>query len=151
MKIYHLTICNPKTTANKHKIRLREIYNIAVQVLLPLNKLMFSKAKLEKVVNPPQNPIAIRYFSELSVFPVFCRYPNANPIIKLPKTFTVIVCIGNLKSKYLFVETDIKYLKMLPAPPPNPTNNICLNMLNNFILQNNQKIMRKRIYSLFQP
>lgn len=47
------------------------MYKIAVIVLFPLNKLMFSNAKLEKVVKPPQNPIAIRYLNELAESPDF--------------------------------------------------------------------------------
>ena len=129
-----------------HAIKLNPIYNIAVQVLLPLNRLIFSYAKLENVVNPPQNPIAIKCLSELSGFPVLCRYPKISPIIKLPIMFTDRVWMGNLKWKYLFEIREIVYLKILPTPPPIPTNIICLNMILNLNMQNNQKYTIQRIY-----
>lgn len=87
---------------------------------------MFSQANVEKVVNPPQNPIAKRNFkSEDTAFDL-CRYAKIIPIKRLPITLTDSVAIGNLKSKYLVEKSDTINRNMLPIPPPRPTSKICL-------------------------
>ena len=58
---------------------------------------IFSKAKVENVVNPPQNPVAkSRVCGELSCS-FFIAYPKIKPKIKHPIIFDNRVEIGNLE------------------------------------------------------
>lgn len=88
----------------------------------------FSHAKAEKVVNPPQKPIASTYFQSASPILFFCRKPRTIPISRLPEIFTIKVAKGNFESKFLFITTEEMYRSTLPKPPPRPTNNTFLNI-----------------------
>src|SRR5690606_4064178 len=82
---------------------------------------IFSRAKAEKVVNPPQNPVTKSSFK--SEFSICClaKNPTKIPIIKQPKTFTIKVAHGKALCTSFCVQTDVRYRKQLPIPPPRPT------------------------------
>jgi len=114
----------PAKTAKKATIKLAKVYR-AKDVKSPLLKrTWFSYANVEKVVNPPQKPVA----NNRVWFCVNVLFLAANPIMipinRLPKIFAVNVPIGILWS-WLFKYLAIIYLKTLPKPPPIKTNNNC--------------------------
>lgn len=83
---------------------------------------MFSKAKAEKVVNPPQNPVVRNKMALPERELLFTTNPRIKPRSKLPKTFTLKVAQGivwEAKLKYLL----IKKRRALPRPPPKKTIN----------------------------
>ena len=75
----------------------------------------FSNEKLEKVLNPPQNPIATKIYKGLSCLMFGGIKLKTNPNIKLLRTFEISVDIGKFPKEN---KTEIKYLKRLPSPPP---------------------------------
>jgi len=83
---------------------------------------MFSNANAEKVVNPPQKPVAI---SKERVEPgalLFSVYPIINPMIKHPMILMVNVPSGNLLSDVDWMKVPIQYLNTPPAALPMTTN-----------------------------
>lgn len=95
------------------------MYNIQAIIFPSSSKCMFSILKAEKVVNPPQIPVARnnRHCSFMK-FPLIRLKPMINPIIKLPTIFTSKVAKGKLlvlNNKYT------AYLNTDPINPPRPT------------------------------
>lgn len=80
--------------------------------------LIHSHEKLEKVVNPPQMPVAKN--KRHSPKPAcLAANPITMPMIKQPMMFTVNVANGNLSC---LIITENKYLSIEPMVPPMPTN-----------------------------
>jgi hypothetical protein len=103
---------------------------------------MFSFAKVEKVVNPPQNPTVrkIRHSSE-RIF-VLSDMPKINPIIKQPNKFTAMVPNGNDDTKLFCTALAVRYLAIPPRKLPEP-------MINNVlsICEDRQKVMSYELNS----
>ena len=78
----------------------------------------FSNEKLEKVLNPPQKPIAAKRYNGLCDLIFDGRKLNIKPRITLLKIFDMSVLTGKLPAEN---KTEIKYLKRLPSPPPMKT------------------------------
>jgi hypothetical protein len=93
------------------------------------SRLIFSSAKEEKVVNPPQNPDAS------SRYPVGCSHwlrakrPNNMPMISEPVILIRKVATGNGCIRYLLTIKLTPNRAMLPAAPPAPTNKKSLNIV----------------------
>ena len=64
---------------------------------------LFSSAKVEKVVNAPQNPVANINHPCSAIHPPLCAKPKNNPIKKQPTIFTVNVAYGNGLLTYLLM------------------------------------------------
>jgi hypothetical protein len=62
---------------------------------------MFSKLKVEKVVNPPQNPVISKSFNVSFCKLFFWMYPKSKPISKQPKILAINVAQGNWKALFL--------------------------------------------------
>jgi hypothetical protein len=82
-----------------------------------------SLAKVENVVNPPQNPVMSKKRKLLDGI-IFAN----NPMQKHPKMLTVNVATGKEKGSGFTRKTDARNLNMLPTAPPAPTSSICLIM-----------------------
>jgi hypothetical protein len=89
---------------------------------------MFSLAKVEKVVNPPQNPTVrkIRHSSEI-IF-VLSEIPKINPISKHPNKLTAMVPNGNDDTKLFCTALAVRYLATPPRKLPEPMINNVLSM-----------------------
>ena len=89
---------------------------------------MFSFAKVEKVVNPPQNPTVrkIRHSSEI-IF-VLSEIPKINPISKHPNKLTAMVPNGNDETKLFCTTLAVRYLATPPRKLPEPMINNVLSM-----------------------
>ena len=98
---------------------LSVIYNKAMPNFPFCNSVRFSAEKEEKVVKPPQIPVAKKTFQLFKKDSSFILNASTMPIIKLPAMFTAKVP----KGKFLTV-TDryMAYLSIEPSAPPKPTN-----------------------------
>ncbi len=76
-----------------------------------------SRAKVEKVDSPPQNPHVINNFTCGGISGFRTKYPNANPRIKLAITFTHNVA-GAEPNLVLTRYMPVRYLSTAPNPPP---------------------------------
>ena len=112
---------NPNTTPNKLKIRLREMFKNPSKYCESLSKFKVSIEKEEKVVSPPQNPIAIRNLRLLETSSFSANPKIKMPIIKLPKKFAASVPNGKITETFSAKKTDKKYLKLPPKPAPMKT------------------------------
>ena len=87
---------------------------------LPLcNSSKFSNEKAEKVVKPPQTPVARNNFQLYNNDSSFILSAMMRPIKKQPIIFTANV--GHGKNLELIIK-DIPYLSIEPIPPPRATN-----------------------------
>ena len=79
-----------------------------------------SKAKVEKVVKTPHNPVFIKstVFGEIELF--FTARTAINPITKQPIRFITRVFIGKVNGSLSGIR-PIRYLKHAPIPPPKAT------------------------------
>lgn len=80
-----------------------------------------SLAKVENVVNPPQNPVINRnrkLFDGIKL--------ENKPMQKHPKILIMKVARGNAVKSALTTKTDVRKRNTLPTAPPAPTNKICL-------------------------
>lgn len=84
---------------------------------------MLSKAKDEKVVNPPQKPTLRNKLQNSLLEKLRIKTPVTIPIIKHPIIFITNVLIGNFKLSLKGI-SPIRYLSELPKAPPNATNKI---------------------------
>ena len=89
--------------------------------ILPLcSNPKFSNENAEKVVKPPQIPVARNNF-QLSEMPSpLILMANTRPIIKQPMIFTDSVANGNSLD---LINKDVPYLTIEPMLPPKPTSN----------------------------
>jgi hypothetical protein len=98
---------------------------MAVPANLASNKLIFSKAKAEKVVKPPQNPVPSSSFQCSACVPVFFMITaKIKPSKKDPRKFTVKVPYGKREFNLLSTVIVVTYRAMLPKNPPAPTKRI---------------------------
>ena len=81
----------PKKTANMQRLKLNRLYSAKVWYWPDCSNSKFSKANVEKVVNPPQNPVinSKRHSGE-NHSNLFAR-PKNTPIAKQPTMFTAKV------------------------------------------------------------
>ncbi len=81
------------------------------------NNVKVSNENVEKVVNPPHNPVfKKRWICEDKY--CFSNKPTTTPMIKAPSKFVINVKTG----KELLIGNKLKvYLKMDPMAPPSPT------------------------------
>ena len=99
-------------------------YPMAVSGAPFWSRLMFSRANAEKVVNPPQKPVASNSIigwdnAEFSRM----ERPNSSPIRKDPAILIPKVATGSCMFPALATMPDIMKRTMLPAAPPIPTSN----------------------------
>ena len=82
-----------------------------------------SKEKVEKVVNPPQNPTTKRALSFGEKFPVLLKIPINNPKMKHPRILIVKVAKGkgafHINKNNLFIRNR----QHVPTNPPHPAIN----------------------------
>jgi hypothetical protein len=78
----------PKYVAIRPKNTLRLVYRAKKRKLPSLNKARFSLAKVEKVVNPPQNPTVRNILHSEFIISPFSDNPKKIPISKQPKILT---------------------------------------------------------------
>lgn len=100
-----------------HEITLMQIFAIArIQFPERINSTV-SKLKVEKVLNPPQNPVisSNRIIPKL-VFELIVKTTIAS-IAEL-KIFDISVEVGKEFSALFFSKYEMKYLAKLPNPPP---------------------------------
>lgn len=71
------------------------MYNSATSEFPDWNSFIFSRAKAEKVVNPPQKPVMNNNFKSAFGICCFVKNPTKIPTIKQPTTFTQNVAQGN--------------------------------------------------------
>jgi len=90
---------------------------------------MFSLAKVEKVVNPPQKPVIIKKRKLLEGI----RFAN-NPMQKQPSIFTKNVATGKGHGSDLVIKNEVRKRKILPTAPPAPTSKICFNMFQIYMI-----------------
>jgi len=81
---------------------------------------IFSNEKAEKVVKPPQIPVARNNLQLFDRPASLILRANTIPIIKLPMIFTDRVAYGN---SFEFVNKETAYLTIEPMLPPRPTSN----------------------------
>ena len=79
-----------------------------------------SKAKVEKVVNPPHNPVLINRTVRGESDVVFAAMAAISPITKQPRRFINSVFTGKVKDSFNGM-SPIKYLRQAPIPPPKAT------------------------------
>lgn len=79
-----------------------------------------SKAKVEKVVKPPHNPVLIKSTSLGDSELFFNARDATSPITKQPKRFITKVFTGKINGSLRGIR-PIKYLKLAPIPPPKAT------------------------------
>lgn len=96
---------------------LNPIYNNAMLYLPLCSSPMFSNEKAEKVVNPPQRPVARNSFQLFEKLSSLILRANTTPMMKLPIMFTLKVAIGKC---LLLNNKPVAYLNTEPAAPPNP-------------------------------
>jgi hypothetical protein len=86
----------PKNVASNPIKILLPVYKKKLKYSASLSIAIFSAAKAEKVVNPPQNPTVRnnRHSEEIKL--PFSAIPYIMPINKLPKMFTTKVPYGKL-------------------------------------------------------
>ena len=79
-----------------------------------------SKAKVEKVVNPPHKPVFIKrtVFGESELF--FTASAAIRPITKQPRRFITRVFTGKVNGSLRGIR-PVRYLRQAPIPPPNAT------------------------------
>ena len=88
-------------------------------------KVIFSNVNDENVVKPPQKPTIKNNLNPGVIISLFEEIPTINPIIKLPKIFTVNVPIGIDKRFQCKFNFETINRAILPINPPNPTNRSC--------------------------
>lgn len=89
--------------------------------ILPLcSNPKFSNENAEKVVKPPQIPVARNNFQLSEILSSLILMANTSPIIKQPMIFTDSVANGN---SFDLINKDVPYLIIEPRLPPKPTSN----------------------------
>lgn len=110
----------PKRIAKIPSTRLPKAYKKKERYSPLLSKDLFSKAKVENVVNPPQNPVARKRSRLLDIWSSLTAYPITIPRIKLPTMFTLKVAGIDVNWPNC-ISLYIEYRKILPRPPPKNT------------------------------
>lgn len=91
----------------------------------PFNpKLNASLEKVEKVVNPPQNPTNKKAFKRGGIISYLPNIPESKPKIKHPKIFMVNVARGKGAFQITRNNRLTKKRQQVPTKPPAPANNI---------------------------
>ena len=125
---------SPRATAATPTIILASMYRVKCHSSPEFSSECFSKAKVEKVVNPPQKPVDSSKIWFWVRKLLFAEKPNIIPIRKQP----IILTIKVPKKKYwkwLLNDLEIIYLSKLPKPPPKKTSNNCF-IFANYIFSN---------------
>src|SRR5690554_3102523 len=96
IKVFYseILIIIPVQTAKTPKITLNAMCKSAKNVFPDWNNFMFSRAKAEKVVNPPQKPVMNNNLKSGLVSCSFMISPANIPTIKQPAAFTKNVAQG---------------------------------------------------------
>ena len=101
-----------------------------------------SFAKVENVVNPPQNPVTSSRLWLGERILVFSSSPKNRPMRKHPMMFTRNVARGNESCQNWAVSRLIIYRPAVPMNPPHPAIIISL------IISDSERIVEKRITEL---
>lgn len=120
-KVLYLVMYIPSHTALMPSTELASMYKNAKGIWLLLARVKVSLANVEKVVNPPQNPV----ISKKRILLDGIRLMN-NPMQKQPNMLTAKVAQGKGNDSLLTTNIEVKNRKTLPIAPPAATNNICL-------------------------
>jgi len=91
---------------------------------------MFSLAKVENVVNPPQKPAVRNIFHPGLNKELLSERPYINPMRKQPAIFTKKVPKGKADGKLFCINRDARNLDTLPMNPPAPTRSNVLIIVN---------------------
>ena len=89
----------PKYVAVSPRNTLRLVYSAKRKKSPSLRRAIFSFAKVEKVVNPPQKPTVRNNRQSEFIISPFSDSPKNKPIRKQPKTFIRNVPNGNADRK----------------------------------------------------
>jgi hypothetical protein len=95
-----------------------------------LSMARFSFAKVEKVVNPPQNPTVRNIFQPGENKESLSDSPYINPIRKQPEILTKKVPKGKAEGKLFCIKREARNLITLPINPPEPTRKSVLIIIN---------------------
>ena len=99
----------------------------------PFNpKLRDSEEKVEKVVNPPQNPTIKKGFQRDEKSEFFCIQPNSNPKRKQPIILIRKVAIGKGRIQKDLKNIFIKNLQAVPKNPPALANNMDFHIISGY-------------------
>ena len=125
-----ITSCLPANTARKPNANEAKTYKAeVVKPSPPFIIPTFSFMNVEKVVNPPQNPVVRRRRTAGLIPPLSLGNEAKIPIRKQPNTFTTIVPKGNEPAMASCTYFDITMRRLPPTKLPTPTKRISLNIV----------------------
>lgn len=125
-RFFYAAIRYPNHTPNRHTITETKIFKASNKKLPASRRLKFSREKVEKVENPPQNPVIKNIFCRSDSKPALL-IPKSSPNKKLAKKLAMRVAKGKLDSEPTSIL--IAYLHILPKPPPKKTHSIFIRVI----------------------
>ena len=125
-RFFYAAMRYPNHTPTRQTITETTIFKASNKTLPASRRLKFSKEKVEKVENPPQNPVIKNIFWRSDNKPAL-PIPKSNPSKKLARKLAIRVATGKLDSEPR--SRFIAYLHMLPKPPPKKTHSIFIGLI----------------------
>lgn len=133
-------IMRPSHTAKRPAIILTAIYKNDIRISPLVPSLKDSRAKVEKVVKPPQNPTTSRAFTLGSMRLLRLKYPIKMPIKRHPIILIVKVASGKGSFHTTVKRRLTRNRQHVPKNPPNPAINKSLNIYANLHKKSRLKV-----------